>query len=256
MSPTKKKITVISIIWKFLLITGSLCGIAVSAFTIWNEINKPSPPRLKVFFVLSGSSSVSFAPTALSLDKLRSNTELPLGLLITNSGGTATDDSVLKLIHPSNLKLYSKTIQLDQQEIYMGPLVKIMTTIRLPSIHSGETIHLEKVLYTDNYKSSKKTDRAYRDVNSDRFDPKDVELLLFPIPDTTPPQIFSVDPTTPRPKLRPVTYEIEVRTSAKNLPEDRSFLYITVGPIEELKNSEDPVFVINSVGDLYRYKKN
>ncbi|MGA2091977.1 MAG: hypothetical protein ABSH16_01025 [Sedimentisphaerales bacterium] len=260
MDSNSKRTKLFSKIWNTIVGIGVICAFVVSIFTIWNEITKPKPPELSVRFALSGTSSVLFAPAALSADDFNWNEPLPLGLLITNTGGTATEDAVLRLIHPKNFELSSKIIQINQQDIYTGNLERTMTTIQLPSIHPGETLHFDKGLYTSSYDPTRIPDKVFEDING-------AAGLEFILPkkfvDNTPPSIISISNCPPnadagpdeKQRPSPATYEIEARISARNIPEMRTSLYITVGPIESLKSKDDPVFVIDSAGKLYRYKR-
>jgi hypothetical protein len=257
MDSNNKKTKLFDKIWNTIVGIGVICAFVVSIFTIWNEITKVKPPELSVHFALSGTSSVLFAPAALSNDDFNWNEPLPLGLLITNTGGTATEDAVLRLIHPKNLELSSKIIQINQQEIYTGNLERTMTTISLPSIHPGETLHFDKGLYTSSYNPTKIPNKAFEDINGAAGLEFILPIIYKKFVDNTPPIIVSVSDVVPNEKNRPspATYEIEARISARNIPEMRTFLYITIGPIETLKIKEDQVFVIDSAGKLYRYKR-
>lgn len=85
---------------------GSICGIVISLFTIYEKATAPSDPRLTITFFESASSTLRLFP---STDTAIEQTEdIPLQLKIANTGGRATKNLKLYLSHYVGVTLTTK----------------------------------------------------------------------------------------------------------------------------------------------------
>jgi hypothetical protein len=90
---------------------GSICGILISLFTIYDRLAKPSPPDLRITFFESASESMAlFPPVDTSLERTK---PIPVQIKIENVGGTVAKNVKLYLSHDS---MNSITAQYKKEE--------------------------------------------------------------------------------------------------------------------------------------------
>lgn len=261
-----------------------LFAVAVSIFTIRNEIYKLKPPEIRIRFALTRSTSLLIAVESLSA-VINDNKSLPMGLTATNLGELTAKECILRLIHPKNLSIRSDTIELNQKEIYVGALTKTMTTINLPIIHPGQTVHFDRdltVSYDKTGRNSKvvtkiqqeynrkasarvphskleATDKGNTGLMSLSIGQKQVnkgsKLMFLPIGqkqvNTGSKLMFQVIGPKQVDEKSILTYEIEARVSAEDLREETTSLYITIGNLEQLQKERGPIIQVKD-GKLFR----
>jgi hypothetical protein len=192
---------------------GSILGIAVAAFTMYDSLTKASPPDLHVALAIGGGNTFRVAP--LIKDEGDSWTKFfPIGVVVANRGETTARDVILRWVSPTNFRIESSsaTLPIERNVIVSGNSQKILSTLHLGQIHPNQEIRLDDAIFA----SAENTTRIV--VNAESAD-------KVPIRAT-----FAIT----------VTYEVEARVSAQDISEKSVPFYITVGPKDQLEKLGKP----------------
>jgi hypothetical protein len=174
---------------------GSICGILISLFTIYDRLAKPSPPDLRITFFESASESLAlFPPVDTSLEKTK---PIPVQMKIENVGGTVAKNVKLYLSHDSinsitaqykkeekrtwnspNEAMKQLSISMDDLNPSESFLVPLTLELHFPRDFQGairsppETVSDKKLLVPRGYS-------IYVDVSSDTSPNRRTKLLIL-----------------------------------------------------------------------------
>ncbi|MHC4212892.1 MAG: hypothetical protein ACYSWP_05890 [Planctomycetota bacterium] len=197
---------------------GSILGILITCFTIWDRVTKPDLPDLRASFALTGKPSLMIATEP------RNSAEFfPLDLVVENKGHLTAHNVRLKLVdsgiykprYNSRLLIKTDKTKFSQNSIHVGESTRQMTTIPLGEIHPGESIYVESVLQA--------------------------ELSTNHAPHFLSQGESLDDHNCPPLPLK--HHQIKVRLLADDLIERVLPLYITVGLIKQLEQEGNDIFL-------------
>jgi len=80
---------------------GAVCGIVVSAFTLYEKVVAPSPPRLSISFFESASNTLRLFPSTNTESDQTEN--IPIQMKIQNTGGRSAKNVKLYISHYLNI---------------------------------------------------------------------------------------------------------------------------------------------------------
>lgn len=116
---------------------GSLSGIVISLFTIWEKVTQPSPPELVVDFFESASREIAIHPPInTALDKSR---PIPLQLRVINRGGKVAKNVKLYLSHSTSTILIAQ-YKKEEKRTWNSPNESMkQVSLSLDDMNPGET---------------------------------------------------------------------------------------------------------------------
>ena len=207
---------------------GSLLGIAVAVFTIYDNMTKASPPDLRVSLALGNSSIFRVAPLVKN-EKDPWTGFFPVGVIVANRGEMTARDVTLRWVHPENFRIESSSADtpIEHTMIISGTGQKVLSTVHLGQIHPQQEMRLDDRIFA----SAENTTRIA--VNAKSADNVPIHA------------VFALT----------LTYEIETRVSAQDLSEKSVPFYITVGPKSQLEQMGQPFWEATEGGVRYLIPK-
>jgi len=189
---------------------GSICGIVISLFTIYDRLAKPSPPDLRITFFESASESLAlFPPVDTSLEKTK---PIPVQMKIENVGGTVAKNVKLYLSHDS---INSITAQYKKEEkrTWNSPNKAMkQLSISMDDLNPAESFLVPLTL--------------------ELYFPRDFQGTI-----RSPPEMVS-----DKKLLVPRGYPIYVDVSSDTSPNRRTKLLILMGSLEVLKQQSQEIY--------------
>lgn len=193
---------------------GSISGIIISLFTVWDRITVASPPDLSLVFACNEATNVYFRPP---YDSRATWTDpLPLSLLIRNNGGKSAEDVSIQFTYFVNVRILSDSTSTYRKLTLRSNEAKEMHTIQILEVHPGASIPLNTqfLIFCDKY---------FKQVVSSDFN-----------------TVANVD------ELNAISIPIDVKISAKDYKTKDITLRLTIGSEKVLRRFSNEIFFLAS----------
>ena len=216
---------------KYIIRIGGVLAVLVTAFGLYHHITRPSLPVLDVNFGVSNEKEINIAPADDKYDFMEDMNVLPAGLKISNSGGQAAKNVVLKII-PKMLTGIQYNVVGAEEQNYSDEKGKFLQVYRLDigTINQGDTIYLTKHIYAEIEKNWFTNNLEHLKVIT-----KDGKKIAF-------------DPTKWKWSAKSV---IDVIMSAENMGTCKKTITLTIGSPEYFKSDNKTFYFMKRVQKTY-----
>jgi hypothetical protein len=189
---------------------GSICGILISLFTIYDRVVKPTPPDLRITFFESASQSLAlFPPTDTSIAKTK---PIPVQIKIENLGGTVAKNVKLYLSYDS-MNSITAEYKKEEKRTWNSPNeVMNQLSISMEDINPAESFLVPLTLELE-------------------F-PRNLQIAIRSPPGTVSDKSL----------LEPRGYPIYVDVSSDTSPNRRTELLVLLGSVEALQQHSQDIY--------------
>lgn len=186
---------------KTFLRVGAVLAVVSTILLLRSEFFRPSPPDLKSVFLLSRTDELNYAQQLSEPDQQFSE-DFPIGLIISNAGGTVAKDVILYLFPEHTMEMKIMGIPSEIRNVVADDGFRQLHRLTLGDINPGENIPFDENIWCRVFNLNRlKVQAVHKDKTK-----KDVPISRLHI-----------------------TYDLEARLSAENAPLKTIHLYLTTG---------------------------
>ena len=199
---------------KTFLRIGAVLAVLSTIFLLRSEFFKPSAPDLNTTFLLSQSDEINYAQQLSEPDQKFSE-GFPVGFIVRNVGETVAKNVILTLCLEHTIEMQIKGIPSEVRNVVAEDGFRQLHRINLGNINPGESLPLDENIWCRVFNMNRVKVQALHKDNTK----KDVPISSLHI-----------------------TYDLEIRVSAENVPLKTEHLYLTTGIEDQFKTKSVPYY--------------